>query len=200
MPASMRGQTKMVLHAISRLSTKLNQLLQFSRPGILEGASQDSSDIKLVIEDVLRVAQHEAQKRHVRLASRIVEGASTVDASAEALHDVISNLVLNAIQASLPDGEVIVQLSWLGLECLVTVEDEGPGIPADLKEKVLQPFFTTKPQGTGLGLAIVAKRVAELGGELKVISPASNGHGTRCEVRIWPSSLRRNNAASRSGE
>jgi len=53
--------------------------------------------------------------------------------------------------------------------------DEGPGIPADLKEKVLQPFFTTKPQGNGLGLAIVAKRVAELGGELKVISPASNG-------------------------
>ncbi len=199
MPESMRGETKMVLDEISRLSTKLNQLLQFSRPAILEGASKDSSDIKLVIEDVLRVAQHEAEKRHVRLGSRIVEGASTVDASAEALHDVISNLVLNAIQASLPDGEVIVQLSWLGLECLVTVEDEGPGIPADLKEKVLQPFFTTKPQGTGLGLAIVAKRVAELGGELKVISPASNGHGTRCEVRIWPSSLRPNNAASRSG-
>jgi len=61
MPESMRGETKMVLDEISRLSTKLNQLLQFSRPAILEGASKDSSDIKLVIEDVLRVAWHEAE-------------------------------------------------------------------------------------------------------------------------------------------
>jgi signal transduction histidine kinase len=64
------------------------------------------------------------------------------------------------------------------------VEDDGPGIPAALREKVLQPFFTTKSQGTGLGLAIVARRVAEFGGKMDWESPAESGHGTRFEVTL----------------
>jgi signal transduction histidine kinase len=62
------------------------------------------------------------------------------------------------------------------------VEDDGPGIPAAVREKILQPFFTTKSQGTGLGLAIVARRVAESGGRLEWVSPVSGGKGTRFEV------------------
>jgi two-component system sensor histidine kinase HydH len=74
------------------------------------------------------------------------------------------------------------------------VEDEGNGIPAEMQERVLRPFFTTKANGTGLGLAIVAKRVAELGGELKIVSPVRGGRGTRFEVKIWPAAVRRGNA------
>ena len=189
MPDSIRGETKMVLDEISRLSTKLNQLLQFSRPAVLGGMVQASCDIRDVIVEVLNVLRPEAEKRHVRLGSRMAEGESKVDASSEALHDVISNLVLNAIEASPPQGQVNVQLSWLGIPCVVSVEDDGDGIPLEMQEKVMQPFFTTKPQGTGLGLAIVAKRVSEMGGELKVISPVNGGRGTRFELKLWPASI-----------
>src|SRR5690242_21423311 len=58
---------------------------------------------------------------------------------------------------------------------LVSVEDDGPGIAEDVREKILQPFFTTKAQGTGLGLAIVARRVAEAGGRIEIESPAKDG-------------------------
>ncbi|HKV24054.1 MAG TPA: ATP-binding protein [Candidatus Acidoferrum sp.] len=191
MPESMRAETQMVLEEISRLAAKLHQLLHFSRPAVRGGAIQASCDIRGVIEEVLGVLRPEAEKRGVRLGSRISDGESKVDASAEALHDVISNLAVNALEASPKGGQVNVQLSWLGLECVVAVEDEGPGIPENLKEKVLEPFFTTKAQGTGLGLAIVAKRVAELGGELRVVSPVENGRGTKFEVRIWPAALQR---------
>jgi len=193
LPESIRGETKMVLEEIGRLSSKLNQLLQFSRPAIRGGPIEASCDIRMVMEEVLTMLRYEAEKRGVRLGSRVTEGDSTVDASAEALHDVISNLVVNALEASPRDGQVRVQLSWLGLECLVSVEDEGPGIPANLKDKVLEPFFTTKPQGTGLGLAIVAKRVSELGGDLKFVSPVNEGRGTRFEFRLWPACVRRGN-------
>jgi two-component system sensor histidine kinase FlrB len=67
---------------------------------------------------------------------------------------------------------------------MLAVEDDGPGIPAALREKVLQPFFTTKSQGTGLGLAIVARRVAEFGGKVDWESPVREGHGTRFRVTL----------------
>ena len=69
-------------------------------------------------------------------------------------------------------------------QALIHVEDDGIGIPKELREKVLQPFFTTKTQGTGLGLAIVAKRVAEAGGVLELESPIANDRGTRFSVRL----------------
>jgi signal transduction histidine kinase len=64
------------------------------------------------------------------------------------------------------------------------MEDDGPGIPAALQEKILRPFFTTKSQGTGLGLAIVARRVAEFGGKMNCESPVQDGHGTRFQVTL----------------
>jgi two-component system, sensor histidine kinase FlrB len=62
------------------------------------------------------------------------------------------------------------------------VEDDGPGVAESAREKILQPFFTTKTQGTGLGLAIVARRVAEFGGKLEWKSPAKDGKGTKFDV------------------
>jgi signal transduction histidine kinase len=59
------------------------------------------------------------------------------------------------------------------------VEDDGVGIPPALKEKILQPFFTTKARGTGLGLAIVTRRLEEIGGTLTVYSPIREERGSR---------------------
>ena len=191
MPESMRAETRMVLDEISRLSVKLNQLLQFSRPSAASSSDGATCDIREVIRNVLDVLRPEAETKRVHLGSRIVEGSSTVDASAEAMHDVLSNLVVNAIEATPEGGEVKVQVSWLSLQCSITVEDEGSGIPQALQEKILQPFFTTKVRGTGLGLAIVAKRVAEFGGELNITSPISGERGARFEVRISPAIVRR---------
>jgi signal transduction histidine kinase len=66
--------------------------------------------------------------------------------------------------------------------CVFSVEDSGAGISPEAREKLLQPFFTTKTQGTGLGLAIVARRVAEVGGKLEWESPVSDGRGTRFRI------------------
>lgn len=194
MPSSLRGETQMVLDEINRLSAKLNQLLQFSRPAVLGTNTDVQCDIREVISNVLKVLRPEAERKRVRLGLRVAEDDSKIDASFEALHDVISNLVVNAIDASPLDGEVQVQLSWSGLPCVVSVEDEGNGIPQEMKERVLKPFFTTKAHGTGLGLAIVAKRVAELGGELRIVSPVNGTRGTRFEVTLWPKAVRRTDA------
>ena len=184
LPDSLRGETRMVLDEIGRLSTKLNQLLQFSRPAVRGGSVAGSCDAAAVVEEVAGVLSHEAERRGVKLQTKVSGGSANVAASAEALNDILSNLVVNALEATPRGGHVIVTSASRDGTCILAVEDEGPGIPAALREKILQPFFTTKSQGTGLGLAIVARRVAEFGGKVDWESPLQEGHGTRFRVTL----------------
>jgi signal transduction histidine kinase len=65
----------------------------------------------------------------------------------------------------------------------LSVTDEGAGVPADLRERIWQPFFTTRQRGTGLGLAIVRKRIEEIGGRVQ-LAPQREGSGARFELVI----------------
>jgi signal transduction histidine kinase len=186
LPEPIRGETKMVLEEIGRLSTKLNQLLQFSRPAVRGGSAIGSCEAGAVVEEVASILSHEAEKRGVKLQTKLTGNSAKVAVSAEALHDILSNLVVNALEATPRAGRVLVLVAADSNdgEFVVAVEDDGPGIPAALQEKILQPFFTTKSQGTGLGLAIVARRVAEFGGKMSCESPVRDGRGTRFQVTL----------------
>ncbi|MGH9742568.1 MAG: ATP-binding protein [Candidatus Acidiferrum sp.] len=184
LPESIRGETKMVLEEIGRLSSKLNQLLQFSRPAVLGGAVAATCDARVVAEEVSGVLRHEAERRGVALRVDVGADGAKLAASAEAVSEILSNLVMNALEATPRGGHVQVSGSANGNGYLICVEDEGPGVPENVREKILQPFFTTKTQGTGLGLAIVARRAAEFGGKLEWESPLKEGRGTRFTVRL----------------
>ncbi len=184
LPDSMRAETKMVLEEVGRLSTKLNQLLQFSRPAVRGGSAIGSCDARVVVEEVAGLLSHEAERRGVQMQIKVSGGSVLVAASAEAVNDLVSNLVVNALEAAPRGGHVIVSAVSRDGACIFAIEDDGPGIPAALREKILQPFFTTKSQGTGLGLAIVARRVAEFGGKVDWESPVRNGRGTRFHVTL----------------
>ena len=181
-PESVRAETRMVLEEVSRLSAKLNQLLQFSRPAIRGGAVRATCDARAVAEEVSGVLRHEAERRGVALHFEVGPEETKLSASAEAVNEILSNLVVNALEATARGGHVKVSGRANGQGFLFAVEDDGAGIPESAREKILQPFFTTKTQGTGLGLAIVARRVAEFGGKLDWESPVHNGRGTRFRV------------------
>ena len=184
LPEALRQETQMVLDEINRLSAKLNQLLQFSRPGVRAGGGGDRCDLAQAVENVASVLRHEAETRGVVLEALPTDRELWVATSAEVANDILSNLVLNAIEATPAGGHVRIGLQAVGSDCQVTVEDEGVGIPSALREKVLQPFFTTKPRGTGLGLAIVQRRLEELGGALEWWSPKEDGVGTKFRIML----------------
>jgi signal transduction histidine kinase len=184
LPASIRKETQMVLDEIRRLSEKLNQLLQFSRPGAPAVNAEDRCDIIRVAHSVAAVFHHEAEQRGVVLELQLDARSLEVSTGAEVAHDILSNLVLNAIEAAPAGGHVRLWLVSENGHCQVSVEDDGPGIPGGLKEQVLQPFFTTKARGTGLGLAIVERRLQELGGNLCVESPIQGQRGSRFRVAL----------------
>lgn len=182
MPGSLRRETQMVLDEVNRLSAKLNQLLQFSRPGVRAATKGDHCNVVSVATNVVEVLRHEAVPGGISLEFLNANGACEVAASGEAVNDILSNVVLNAIEAAGRGGHVHLHLHKAETSCTVAVEDDGPGIPAANKEKILKPFFTTKARGTGLGLAIVARRLEEIGGELQIDSPIRAERGSRFRV------------------
>ena len=184
LPESLRGETQIVLDEVGRLSSKLNQLLRFSRPAVRGGSVEGRCDAGAVMEEVAGVLRHEAERRGVALELQLSTNGAKVAAAADAVNDIVSNLVVNALEATPRGGRVQIGAAADDGFCVLCVEDNGAGISPDAREKLLQPFFTTKTQGTGLGLAIVARRVAEVGGKLDWKSPASEGRGTRFRIML----------------
>jgi nitrogen fixation/metabolism regulation signal transduction histidine kinase len=94
------------------------------------------------------------------------------------LRRVLANLLENARQA----GAKRARVAWRVVDddrCHLTVDDDGPGVPADLREKIFDPYMTTKPHGTGLGLAIAKKTILEHGGTIELDTAPSPLGGAR---------------------
>src|SRR5271157_5735337 len=121
LPASLRGETQMVLDEINRLSAKLNQLLQFSRPGVRPSNKGDRCNVVSVAVSVAEVLCREAD-------------SSEVAASAEAVNDILSNLILNGIEAVGRSGHVTIGFHCGAHACTVAVEDDGPGLTPAMRE------------------------------------------------------------------
>jgi signal transduction histidine kinase len=124
-----------------------------------------------------------AREHGIDLGCSISTDATVSGKSVSALRDALSNLLLNALQATPHGGDVLCTASTSDGEIVITVQDSGPGVPHELREQIWEPFFTTRQRGTGLGLAIVRKRVQEVGGSAS-LGVARNGHGAVFHLRI----------------
>jgi signal transduction histidine kinase len=180
LPADLRHDCTLVLGEIERMSAKLTQLLHFAKPSV-NGRRVNVADAARQVAVLFRA---DAERRRVRLELEAPAGDATVHASEEALNEILSNLVVNAIEAQPEGGSVRVRLASSGKQLDIFVEDDGPGISPDARARIFQPFFTTKATGTGLGLAIVARRVSEMGGTIACESPIAGGRGTRVHVSL----------------
>src|SRR5207253_11022356 len=106
------------------------------------------------------------------------------------------NLLTNALQATPPGGRVTVEAATLDEELLIEVADNGAGVRRDLRERIWEPFFTTKQRGTGLGLAIVRKRMEEVGGRAS-LAQQREGEGARFHLRLPLNSSAASDASER---
>ncbi len=162
---------------VDRLSRSVSQLLSFSRPAAIAAMPANLSEI---VSNVLALTRAEAEPRLVKITVDLQSDPKFDGERAAALKEVLLNLTLNAIQAIRLEGEVLIE-SFTGDDgqLKISVADNGAGIPMQVQDKIFEPFFTTKQRGTGLGLAIVARRVRELSGRLRVVSPWCGVNGTR---------------------
>ncbi len=184
LPASARADCEKVIAEVDRLNAKLTQLLHYAKPQVRSGITTAAVDAAAVAARTVALLQHEAERRGVLLTLDGASEKAEVAGTEEALGDVLSNLIANAMEAVQTGGSVRVSLSRRDANVVLEILDDGPGIPEYVRPRIFQPFFTTRPSGTGLGLAIVEKRLAEIGASVECESPVHNARGTRFIVTL----------------
>lgn len=160
----------------------LRDLLDFARP---RQATPGPCDLAALAASISRIFEVQAQARRVRLVTRAPAGLPLANADASALEQVLSNLLLNALDAVEPGRGRVVLEAGPGPDpktvCL-RVADNGPGIAADDMARIFDPFFTTKEagRGSGLGLAVAFGLVRDMNGRIEV----ENDHGAVFTVTL----------------
>jgi two-component system NtrC family sensor kinase len=171
-----------------RIHTVVRDLLDFARPEEMPnagGATPAPADVRAAVDDVAALVKTQKAFRSVRLETE-VEGALVVALPGPRLTQVLLNLVLNAGQAiaasGRADGHVRIRARPAGPRVRIEVEDDGPGIAPAVRDRLFEPFVTTKDigQGTGLGLAVCRGLVESAGGEIGL--DASHAPGARFYV------------------
>jgi signal transduction histidine kinase len=159
-----------------RVERLLNELLDYSKPLAL---SPTRVRLAEVIEDVARSTATLREAAGVRWKVQLPDLALTVTADRDKLEQALLNLVLNAIQAATPETLIAVFARDADVDgrkyAAISVNDSGPGIPAEQLPRVFEPFFTTRKHGTGLGLSNAKKIVDAHAGRIEIHSDLGGG-------------------------
>jgi two-component system sensor histidine kinase HydH len=178
-----REYTEVMIKEMDRINRVVSDLLSFAGHDVVEPAPTDVTEL---VEHVIRLVEPETQEKKVEIHSSVVSGLDEIPLDAYKITQVLLNLILNALQFN-NEGNIRVtaELDEENSQLIFQVEDDGPGIPPENKEKVFDPFFTTREKGTGLGLAIVHKIVESHRGEIWVDSPLpGKNEGCRFTIAI----------------
>ena len=170
----------LIVGETDRLSQSVTQLLSFARRESPAGQPLSVDELVRSVVDLFRAS---AKEQGIVLDSQVKVEAELAGRSVSAVRDALSNLLLNALQATPHGGKVKLNAAASDGELVISVQDSGPGVPVNLRERIWEPFFTTRQRGTGLGLAIVRKRVQEVGGTA-VLDVGRNGGGALFELRV----------------
>jgi signal transduction histidine kinase len=171
-----------VTRGADRIRTLAQRLLAFSRPGREEMVPLAPND---VIERSLELCQYQIASGRVQLKKELADDLPRVLGVSNQLEMALINLVINAVHAMAENGGTLtVTSSRRGSEVEITVTDEGPGVPDDIRGRLFEPFVTTKPEGkgTGLGLSTVLMVLERHRGHVDFTT--EQGRGTTFVVRV----------------
>lgn len=159
----------------------IQELLDFSRRGEPKKVLADIND---VIKKALSILENEFKLNHVYLESYFGKDIPFLMVDPGQMRQVFINILLNAVQAIGRHGVIVIR-TWLESangKVLIEISDNGPGIPLEHRDKIFEPFFSTKSSGTGLGLAVTYRIIRNHGGTIKAISTKDKGTCFRIEL------------------
>ncbi len=169
-----------IIQGVRELDRLVSEILDFAQEDRLDLQRVALGSVLMAVEDA---AAHWVQKTGAVLL--VDPAARGVAASCDPLRirQVLINLVINGLQAAGQDGRVYLEARRRSGATEIAVWDTGPGIPQEVRDRIFNPFFTTKDTGTGLGLAIVHRIVEAHGGSLRVTNDRDAG-GARFELKL----------------
>jgi len=176
-----REYVELMGESLGRIEAIVSRLLEFGRPRPLSLREARPAELA---HDVARLVGPQVRQHHVSLVE-LDDGVGDLEVRADRLQvgQALLNLVLNGLFVTPKGGQLRMRLRRRPGWCGIAVEDDGPGIPVELRDRVLDPFFSTKPEGegTGLGLTVTRSIVDAHDGELTFEFPPSGG----TVVTVW---------------
>ncbi|HEX7157535.1 MAG TPA: ATP-binding protein [Edaphobacter sp.] len=167
-----REVVKDVRQEIARINHIVTDLLQTARP---HPPKVRKSDLNVTVEHAVMLGRQQALAKGIEISLHKDPSLPEVEHDSDQIHQVLLNLLLNALQAIDRHGKVAVTLSHRDSTAVVEVTDNGRGIPAENLPNIFRPFYTTKGEGTGLGLSLARRIVEDHHGRINVASTVGKG-------------------------
>jgi len=168
--------TKTILEQIETLSHIASEFSFFAR---MPARKLEIVNVHENILEVINLFQH---NNKVTFEKELYATEFIIKADEEELKRSFVNVIRNAIQAMNEQGKIVISTSSDNGFIYIKINDTGPGIPIEIRDKIFEPNFSTKTDGMGLGLAIVKKTIGDLGGNIVIVSEV--GRGTTVKISL----------------
>lgn len=172
----LQERLKKVRNHIQRINKIVHDLVDFARPSSLE---KERMQINTIIESAVGLLRHDSRCRDVTFNMDLSTSLPSVEGVPDQIHQVIVNILLNAVDAMQDVGDPVVNINTCRKDSVaeISIRDIGKGIPADIRNQIFEPFFTTKEvgSGTGLGLSVSHGIVKQMEGQIDVESELGAG-------------------------
>jgi signal transduction histidine kinase len=152
---------------IARLDRLVSDILDYARPLQLEVRRLD---LRELTQEVMEFVSPLMQKNKIEVDLRLGMSPLEIQGDRDRLRQALLNVTQNAIEAMTDGGHLTVGLARVDEKVLLTIQDTGPGIPAEIQSRIFDLFFSTKEKGTGLGLSTVRKIFDAHGGSIEILS------------------------------
>jgi hypothetical protein len=160
-------EIEVITREISRLDRVVKTFLDFQRPVELQVRSVD---LVALVKDVAALLRPTAQAQNVQIQEEIPPSEAVIQGDRDLLKQALLNVVTNGVEAMKDGGLLAISVRQNGGGWGITVRDQGPGIPPELRNKIYKLYFTTKGKGSGIGLAMTFRVVQLHGGTIDFAS------------------------------
>ena len=167
-----RKRIDVLLRETERLETVVSDFVGFAAGHALR---LERTNLNALTGELLDFLAPQAERARIRLVREFAKDVSPVEADPNLIRQAILNLLVNAQQVLPTGGEIRIRTQENGQFVKLSVTDNGPGIPAEHREKIFNLYFSTTPGGTGLGLPMVKKIVEEHQGKIEVETELNKG-------------------------
>jgi len=179
-PERLMDLANRITQTIDRMDTLLGEFLVVYKP---DAVTRERFDLNTGVQDCFELVKHRFAKAGIRFVLKLSPTPLYVQGYPVQFKRALSNVLNNAEHFSPVDSTVTVQTWREHDKAIVTVTDEGPGIPRADRNRIFEIFFSRRPGGTGIGLALSKTAVENCGGTIDVETPSS-GKGSRFVIRI----------------
>jgi signal transduction histidine kinase len=183
-PESDKGEylelTDVVKRETDRINESVEQFLKMARPPALQ---KSRSNLNKCLEHVLELFEPRATEQNIKV-TKDLDNLPDINLDSKLCGQAILNILENALDAIKESGNIVIRTYTKQKKIFVEIEDDGPGIPDELKSRVFDMYFTTKDSGTGMGLPSVLMTVKEHGGSVEILDSPMGGALFRMEFSI----------------